>query len=528
MGRVAGDAGSGDHIHLQEGAEYVGIVVQDRLLQFNGKLPSLCRIEFRAHLFDQFGDVLVFIGAEIVAHAGKAAGGKEVLGVSGRRRDQGGGVNIPAVHLGQEFPPVGRAVDIQLDADILERGLGGLGQKRKLLTAGVGKPADGQLLSVLFTDAVAVGILPSGILQNLCCPFRIKFFCLYILSAEGTESVGESTVAGGTVSFQQCRDKAFLVDPHGNGPADRRILDDRACHVHGSKKGAGCLDGRKLEAVVFKIRIGLIGHTVGGVDVACKKGGRQCVAVGKRADGQGIDLGSAVPVIVIFGQGQVMIRLHVGHHIGTRARNDPFFKIGCLHIDDTAVGIAQVVHQRRIGLAGNDGQGLTVCLDLLDLGIFRSAVMICEQMLQTFLDRIAVHRTSAGKRHIVLQCDGPGQITVIFPGFCKPGLKLHVVCIMDQCLADPVSDAGPAVVGAMGIDCLLPVLGVKSRVADDHGLAACGRCLRAAGAFRLRYSPGFSGAGRRTLACSRGRSAAARQQAGCQAEDRQDGNALFK
>ena len=63
-----------------------------------------------------------------------------------------------------------------------------------------------------------------------------------------------------------------------------------------------------------------------------------CVAVGKRADGQGIDLGSAVPVIVIFGQGQVMIRLHVGHHIGARARNDPFFKIGCLHIDDTAVG----------------------------------------------------------------------------------------------------------------------------------------------------------------------------------------------
>ena len=243
MGGIAGDTCSGDHVHLQERTENIGVIIQNLLLKFDGKFSSLCRVKLGAHLFDQVRDFCIFIGTEIVTHAWQTAGGKEVLGVAGRCRDQGRGINIPALHLCQEITPVGCAVDIKLNSDVLERGLRGLGQKRKLLTAGIGQPADRKLLPVLFADAVAIGILPSRFFQNFGCTFRIIGFRLYIFSAECAEAVGKRAVSGLSVSFQKRRDKSLLIDSHGNGLADCRILNDRARHVHGCKKGSGCVDG---------------------------------------------------------------------------------------------------------------------------------------------------------------------------------------------------------------------------------------------------------------------------------------------
>ena len=470
MGCIAGDAGSGDHIHLQEGAENIGIVIQDQLLQFYRDLASLCGIEFRGQLVDQRGDFFVFIGAEIIAHARETAGGEKVLGVSGRSRDQGGSVDVPAVHVRKKFAAVGSTVDVGLDADLLERGLYGLSQQGKFLAAGIGQPADRQLFAILLTDAVSVGILPSCLFQNLFSLFRIIGLCFYIFASEIAESIRESSVSGHSVPFQECCHKALLIDPHGNRFSDRGILDNRARHVHRREKGPGRRDGGELETVIFKIRIGFIGHSVGGVNVAGLQSSGKRIPIGKRANGQFIDLGRAVPVVFIFGQGQVIVRLHVGHHIGTCARDDPLVKIGGLNVNDAAVGIPQVIHQRRVGLAGGDRKDLAVCLNIRDLCVSRSPVMIGEQMLQAFLDSFSVHQTSAGKIHIVLQGDGPGQIAVVFPGFGQPGLQFHSICIMDKCLPDPVADAGPAIVGAVGIDGLLPVLCVEGRVADDHSL----------------------------------------------------------
>ena len=110
-----------------------------------------------------------------------------------------------------------------------------------------------------------------------------------------------------------------------------------------------------------------------------------------------------------------MVRLHIDHHIGARTCHDTLLKVGGLHVNDTAVRVSQVIHQSRIRLTGGDRQYLTLRLDFFDLSIFGSTVMVCAQMLQAFFDRLAVHQTSAGEIHIVLQSDGPGQITVIFP-----------------------------------------------------------------------------------------------------------------
>lgn len=93
----------------------------------------------------------------------------------------------------------------------------GLGKQGQLLTAGIGQPANGQLGAVLFPDAVAIGVYPACIFQNRLGSFRVIGFGSDLLTAEGGEAVGESTVSGNTVTIQQSGYKAFLVDARGNG-----------------------------------------------------------------------------------------------------------------------------------------------------------------------------------------------------------------------------------------------------------------------------------------------------------------------
>lgn len=41
MGGVAGNAALGDHVHLEERAEYIGVIVQNCLLKLNCQLAAL-------------------------------------------------------------------------------------------------------------------------------------------------------------------------------------------------------------------------------------------------------------------------------------------------------------------------------------------------------------------------------------------------------------------------------------------------------------------------------------------------------
>ena len=166
----------------------------------------------------------------------------------------------------------------------------------------------------------------------------------------------------------------------------------------------------------------------------------------------------------------MVVRDHVLHDIGTGAGHDAFVKVGGVHIDDAAVGVAEVVHQSGDRLGGLDGQDLTVGLDALDLGIGGSAVVRFEQMVEALLDSGGVHVAAGGELHAVTQRDRPGAVAIVVPLGGEPGLELHGVGVVHECLTDAVADAGPAVVGGVGVYGLLPVFGVERGVADDEGL----------------------------------------------------------
>ena len=394
--------------------------------------------------------------------------------VAGGSGDQGGGVDIPAAHVRQKLPAVGGAVDVHRYADFLQGCLGRFCQQGQLLTAGIGQPANGQLHPVLFPDAVPIGVHPAGLFQYSPGPFRVVGFRGDLLTSEGREAVGEGTAAGNPMAIQQGIHKAFLVDAHGNGFPDGLILKDGAFHVHGTEKGPGGLNGGELIAAVFKVGVSLVCHTVGGVNVPGLQSGGQGVAVGQGTDGQLVKLGGAVPVVFVLGQGQVAVRDHVHHHIGAGADDDACFKVAGIHIDDAAVGVPQIVHQGGIGLAGGDGENLPLCLNVYNLGVAGGTVVDCNQAVQALLDSCSVQLPSVGEGDVVLEGNGPGAVSVATPFLCQPGLQLHVVGVMHQGLADAVADAGPAVVGAVGVHRFLPVFRVEGGIADGHDLPGSG------------------------------------------------------
>ena len=126
VGGVVFDVFLGDHVHLQEGAEDVGVVVQNHLLKRHRHLAPPGGVEFPGQLLDQRRDLRIVISAKIVAHARNAGGGEEILGVAGGSCYQRGSVNIPAAHVRQKLPAVCGAVDVHVNADLFEGRLGGL------------------------------------------------------------------------------------------------------------------------------------------------------------------------------------------------------------------------------------------------------------------------------------------------------------------------------------------------------------------------------------------------------------------
>ena len=106
----------GNHVHLQEGAENIGVVIENSLLEFDSQLTALCGVELGGQLFNHCADFLVLISAKVVAHSGQTTGGEEILWIAGGGCHQSGGVNVPAGHVGKELPAVCSAVDVHIDA----------------------------------------------------------------------------------------------------------------------------------------------------------------------------------------------------------------------------------------------------------------------------------------------------------------------------------------------------------------------------------------------------------------------------
>ena len=107
---------------------------------------------------------------------------------------------------------IGRAVDDDVKPDRPEGSLRGFGQQRQLLTAGIREPANGQLLPILFPDAVAIHVHPACLFQNSARAVRIIFLGRDRIAPE-RKNIRKG--AGGRISVpvQQIGHEALFVDP---------------------------------------------------------------------------------------------------------------------------------------------------------------------------------------------------------------------------------------------------------------------------------------------------------------------------
>lgn len=188
-----GDVGLHDHAHAQEGAEDVGVVVQQLLLHLDGDLRTLGRIEGGAQLDGKFLELVAVVAAGVLDRFVQTVGVEEVLGIAQAGVDVGADPDVPCRGILADAVVILGAVDLYVNADVLERGLRGFGQQGQLLTGRVGQPADRELDAVLFADAVAVGVDPAGGLQLGPGLIGIKGHGLNALTER--EAVGEGAVA---------------------------------------------------------------------------------------------------------------------------------------------------------------------------------------------------------------------------------------------------------------------------------------------------------------------------------------------
>ncbi len=111
----------------------------------------------------------------------------------------------------------------------------------------------------------------------------------------------------------------------------------------------------------------------------------------------------------------MVVRDHLHNDIGAGTGNDTCVKITGIHINDAAIGVAQIVHKRRIRLTGGDGQNLSIRLHIRDLGIAGCTVVVLQHMLEALLYSLCIHFPTTGEGDVILKRDRPGQITVVFP-----------------------------------------------------------------------------------------------------------------
>ena len=417
------------------------------------------------------------VAAGVLDRFVQTVGVEEVLGIAQTGVDVGADPDVPCRGILADAVVILGAVDLYVNADVLERGLRGFGQQGQLLTGRVGQPADRELDAVLFADAVAVGVDPAGGLQLGFGLIGIKGHGLNALTER--EAVGEGTGRGVAVAVEQHVDEVLLVDAHGDRLADGGIAHDRIAgvllvEVHHAPEAAAGLDAGELVVVVLKERIAGIGHAVGCVDFAGLERHGQRVTVRNGADGDLVDLDLTVPVVDVFDEIHMVVRDDFGRHIGTGADDAAVVGDTDFHVDDAAVGLGEIVHQDGVGLGGDDGQLLTVGLHRGDLEVAGGALVDLDQVLETGLDRGSVTLLAVGEADRILDHDLPGGRIDVGSALRQPGLERAVVRDLHQRLADAVADAGPAGIGVMRVDRRLFVFGVEGGVAEDKGLFSAG------------------------------------------------------
>ena len=192
----------------------------------------------------------------------------------------------------------------------------------------------------------------------------------------------------------------------------------------------------------------------------------------------------------------MIVRDELSGHKGTGADYNAVLGDALFHVNDAAVCFGEVVHQNGVGLGGDDGQHIAVCLHRGDLQVVCSAFMHLNQMFKAGFDCGSIALPAVGEADVVLQGDLPCAVIHQLIALRQPGLESTVVRDFQQRLADAVADAGPAGVGLMGIDGRFFVRCIESVVAEYEGFlrrrrrtgngiavpAGGGRCTGAAAA----------------------------------------------
>ena len=129
-----GNVGLHDHAHAQEGAEDIGVVVQQLLLHLDGDLRALGRIEGGAQLDGKLLELVAVVAAGVLDRFVQTVGVKEILRVAQTGVDVGADPDVPCRGILADAVVILGAVDLYVDTDVLERGLRGFGQQRQLLT----------------------------------------------------------------------------------------------------------------------------------------------------------------------------------------------------------------------------------------------------------------------------------------------------------------------------------------------------------------------------------------------------------
>ena len=173
----------------------------------------------------------------------------------------------------------------------------------------------------------------------------------------------------------------------------------------------------------------------------------------------------------------MIIRHQFRCHIGAGTYYNSVICHTFVHINNTAIGFGQIVHQARTLFCGMNGHYQTICLDRTNLQITCCTLMNGYQIFQAFLYCFRITRLSVGEADTILQRDLPCQIVYQFISFCNPRLQFHGIINLHQRLADTVTHASPSAVGTVRVNIGFLILRIECGITKDKSLFSFLDCL---------------------------------------------------
>ena len=138
-----------------------------------------------------------------------------------------------------------------------------------------------------------------------------------------------------------------------------------------------------------------------------------------------------------------------------------------IHIDNTAIGLREIVHKAWTCFRCMDRQHQTICFHRINLQISCRTLMHCNQIFQAFFHSFSITGLSIGKAHSIFQCNLPGKIIYQFITFCDPWLQLHGIIDLHQSFSNAITYACPSAVCAVRINIGFLIFRIEGGISKD-------------------------------------------------------------